>query len=147
MSVAGKHSEFGDPGNSFSAAAFRKALKGFEIGNLPYSEVQFELKRLLTGVSRRELREVLRRSESIEPLPEYAYREVRRFLDETIEQDMAPQTDPGGVREQQRRTYSDLPAGQCSVGDRSAERASATYLRAARATENRCRRSGGRHRS
>jgi hypothetical protein len=101
MSVAGKHSEFGDPGNSFSAATFRKALKGFEIGNLPYSEVQFELKRLLTGVSRRELREVLRRSESIEPLPEYAYREVRRFLDETIEQDMAPQTDPGGVREQE----------------------------------------------
>src|SRR5271170_7835212 len=101
MSVAGKHVEFGDPGNSFSAATFRKALKGFEIGGLPYTEVQFELKRLLAGFSRRELRELLRRSESIEPLPGYAYREVRRFLDETIEQDVALQTDPGGVREQE----------------------------------------------
>jgi chromosome segregation ATPase len=94
MSAAGKHGEFGDPGISFSAATFRKALKGFEIGGLAYSEVQIELKRLLARVSRRELREVLRRSESIEPLPEYAYREVRRFLEETIEQDVAPQTDP-----------------------------------------------------
>jgi chromosome segregation ATPase len=101
MSVADKHVEFGDPGNSFSAATFRKALKGLEIGGLRYAEVQFELKRLLAGVSRRELREVLRRSESIEPLPEYAYREVRRFLDDAIEQDVAPQTDPGDVREQE----------------------------------------------
>jgi len=97
MSVAGKR----DPGNSFSAASFRKALKGFEIGGLPYTEVQFELKRLLAGVSRRELRELLRRSESSEPLPRYAYREVRRFLDEAIEQDVALQTDPGDVREQE----------------------------------------------
>ncbi|MGO9949531.1 MAG: hypothetical protein ACLPWG_22120 [Steroidobacteraceae bacterium] len=104
MSVAGKHVEFGDPGDSFFAATFRKALKRFEIGDLPYTEVQFELKRLLAGVSRRELRELLRRSESIEPLPGYAYREVRRFLDETIEQDVALQTDPGGVREQEEES-------------------------------------------
>jgi chromosome segregation ATPase len=101
MSVAGKHVEFGDPGDSFSAATFRKALKGLEIGGLRYAEVQFELKRLLAGVSRRELREVLRRSESIEPLPEYAYREVRRFLEEAIEQDVELQTDPGGVGEKE----------------------------------------------
>jgi len=101
MSVAGKHAEFGDPGNSFSAVTFRKALKGFEVGGLPYAEVQVELKRLLAGFSRRELRELLRRSESIEPLPKYAYREVRRFFDETIEQDVALQTDPDGVREQE----------------------------------------------
>ena len=101
MSIAGKHVEFGDPGNSLFAATFRKALKRFEICDLPYTEVQFELKRLLAGVSRRELGELLRRSESIEPLPGYAYREVRRFLDETIEQDVALQTDPGGVREQE----------------------------------------------
>jgi septal ring factor EnvC (AmiA/AmiB activator) len=100
MSVAGEHVEFSDPGNSFSAT-FRKALKGFEIGGLAYSEVQFELKRLLAGVSGREVRELLRRSESVEPLPEYAYREVRRFLDEMIEQDVALPTDPGGVREQE----------------------------------------------
>jgi chromosome segregation ATPase len=98
MSVAGKNVEFGDSGNSFSAT-FRKALKGFEIRGLGYSKLQFELKGLLASVSRRELRELLSRSESIEPLPEYAYREVRRFLDETIEQDAAPQADPGGVPE------------------------------------------------
>jgi hypothetical protein len=100
MGVAGEHVKFGEPGNSFSAT-FRKALKGFEIGGLAYPKVQFEIKRLVAGVSRRELRELLRRSESIEPLPEYAYHEVRRFLNETIEQDVALQTDPGGVREQE----------------------------------------------
>jgi hypothetical protein len=76
-------------------------LKGFEIGDLPYTEVQFEIKRLLAGVSCRELRELLRRSETIEPLPQYAYREVQRFLDEAIEQDVPLQTDPGGVHEQE----------------------------------------------
>ena len=77
-------------------------MKGFEIGGLAYSEVQIELKRIVAGVSRHELRELLRRSESIEPLPEYAYREVRHFLDETIEQDVALQTDPDGVPEQEK---------------------------------------------
>jgi chromosome segregation ATPase len=101
MSAAGKHAESADPGNSFSAATFRKALKGFEFGGLAYSEVQIELKRLLAGASRRELREVLRRSKSIEPLPEYAYREVRRLFDETIEEDVASETDPGDAREQE----------------------------------------------
>jgi chromosome segregation ATPase len=101
MSAAGKHAEFGDAGNPFSAATFRKALKGFEFGGLAYSEVQIELKRLLAGVSRRDLREVLRRSKSMEPLPEYAYREVRRLLDETIEQDATSQSESGEVREQE----------------------------------------------
>ena len=99
MSVADKHDEVREPPNTFSEATFRKALKGFEIGSLPYSEVQLELKRLLTGVSSRELRKVIRRSESVEPLPEYAHREVRRFLDEASDQDVAPQTDPGDLRE------------------------------------------------
>jgi hypothetical protein len=101
MSAAGKHAEFADPGNSFSAASFRKALKGFEFGGLAYSEVQIELKRLLAGVSRRDLREILGRSKSMEPLPEYAYREVRRLLDETIEQDVTSQTESGEVRVQE----------------------------------------------
>jgi hypothetical protein len=103
MSVAGKHGESGSPGSSFSAATFRKALKGFEFGGLAYSEVQIELKRLLAGASRRELREVLRRSRSTEPLPEYAYREVRRLFDETVEEDAAPQSDPGDAREQEEQ--------------------------------------------
>ena len=100
MSIAGKRAEFGDPRSSFSAATFRKVLKGFENGGLPYTEVQIQLKRLLAGVSPRELREVLRRSK-IEPLPEYAYREVQGVLNEAIEQDVALQPDPDGVAEQE----------------------------------------------
>ncbi|MEO7206275.1 MAG: SUMF1/EgtB/PvdO family nonheme iron enzyme [Steroidobacteraceae bacterium] len=95
MSIAGKRAEFGDSRNSFSAITFRKVLKGFEIGGLPYTEVQFQLKRLLaTGVSPSELREVLRRSQLIEPLPEYAYLDVLGVLDEAIEQDATMQSDP-----------------------------------------------------
>src|SRR5580700_10145954 len=75
------------PKISFPATAFRKVLKGFEIGGLPYAEVQFQLKRLLaTGASPAELREVLRRSELIEPLPDYAHSEVLGLLDDAIEQ-------------------------------------------------------------
>ena len=69
-------------------------MKGFEIGGLPYTEVEFQLKRLLaTGASPGELREVLRRSELIEPLPEYAYREVQTMLDAAIEKDAVLQAD------------------------------------------------------
>jgi hypothetical protein len=98
MTIVAKRAEFGDPRNSNSAATFRKVLKGFEIGGLPYTEVQFQLKRLLaTGVSPGELREVLRRSELIEPLPEYAYQEVLGLLDDATEQDAALQTDSEGA--------------------------------------------------
>jgi formylglycine-generating enzyme len=94
MSIVGKRDETSDPRHSFAAATFRKVLKGFEIGGLPYTEVEFQLKRLLaTGVSPGELREVLRRSELIQPLPEYAYREVLGLLDEAIEQGAAEQSD------------------------------------------------------
>src|SRR5277367_1571821 len=94
MDIVAKRAETSDARHSFSAATFRKVLKGFEIGGLPYTEVQFQLKRLLaTGASPGELREVLRRSELIEPLPEYAYREVQSLLDEAIEQSAAPHTD------------------------------------------------------
>ena len=82
------------PRISFPAMAFRKVLKGFEIGGLPYAEVQFQLKRLLaTGASPAELREVLRRSELIEPLPEYAHSEVLGLLDEAIEREAGQQSD------------------------------------------------------
>jgi hypothetical protein len=115
MSITGKRAEFGDPQDSFSAATFRKALKGFEIGGLPYMEVQFQLKRLLAGVSRRELREVLRRSKSIEPLPEYACREVRRLLDEANEQDATLQTDPEEVIEHERESDPAALAAELQV--------------------------------
>jgi formylglycine-generating enzyme len=86
MNIAGKRADSSDPRHSLSAATFRKALKGFEIGGLPYTEVQFQLKRLLASASPSDLREVLRRSELVEPLPEYAYREVQILLEEAIEQ-------------------------------------------------------------
>lgn len=74
--------------------AFRKVLKGFEIGGLPYAEVQFQLKRLLAaGASADELREILRRSELIEPLPEYAHREVLGLLDEATELEAGQQSE------------------------------------------------------
>ena len=92
MNIVGKRAEINDPRQSFAAATFRKVLKGFEIGGLPYTEVEFQLKRLLaTGAPPGELREVLRRSELIQPLPEYAYREVVGLLDEAIEQAAAEQ--------------------------------------------------------
>src|SRR5277367_3881761 len=92
MSIVGRRAETSDPRNSIAATTFRKVLKGFEIGGLPYTEVEFQLKRLLaTGVSPGELREVLRRSELIQPLPEYAYRDVLGVLDEAIEQAEAEQ--------------------------------------------------------
>ena len=95
MSIVAKRPESRDPRSSFSAATFKKVLKGFEIGGLPYAEVEFQLKRLLaTGVPASELREVLRRSELIEPLPEYAYREVASLLDKAIEQEVALQAEP-----------------------------------------------------
>jgi formylglycine-generating enzyme required for sulfatase activity len=95
MNIVGKRADPSDPRHSFSAATFRKVLKGFDIGGLPYTEVQFQLKRLLaTGASPSELREVLRRSELIEPMPEYAYREVKNLLDDAIEQSAALQSDP-----------------------------------------------------
>src|ERR1700742_544646 len=101
MTIVGKRAESSDPRHSFSAATFRKVLKGFEIGGLPYEEVEFQLKRLLaTGVSPGELREVLRRSELIQPLPEYAYREVLGLLDEAVEQAAAAQSDPIGAIDQ-----------------------------------------------
>jgi septal ring factor EnvC (AmiA/AmiB activator) len=85
MNTVGKRAEHSNPRHSFSAAAFRKVLKGFENGDLPYTEIKFQLKRLLATASPGELREVLRRSKLNDPLPEYAYREVQSLLNEAIE--------------------------------------------------------------
>jgi formylglycine-generating enzyme required for sulfatase activity len=100
MNSLGHHKGAIGPRISFPAMAFRKVLKGFEIGGLPYAEVQFQLKRLLaTGASAAELREVLRRSELIEPLPEYAHSEVLGLLDEAIEQEAGQQSDSDAALE------------------------------------------------
>ena len=116
MNIVGKRADPSDPRHSFPAATFRKVLKGFEIGGLPYTEVQFQLKRLLaTGASPGELREVLRRSELIEPLPEYAHRGVQSLLDEAIEQSAAPQADPADAADQEQEL--DLAAHSAELAD------------------------------
>jgi formylglycine-generating enzyme required for sulfatase activity len=72
--------------SSFAATSFRKVLKGFEIGGLPYADVQFHLKRLLAaGTSPDELQEVLRRCELITPLPDFAHADVMRVIEEAKE--------------------------------------------------------------
>jgi len=76
-----------DFATSFAASSFRKVLKGFEIGGLPYADVQFHLKRLLdAGTAPDELQEVLRRCELITPLPEYAHADVMRVIEAAKEQ-------------------------------------------------------------
>ncbi len=100
MSIVVKRPESRDP-RTFSAGTFKKVLKGFEIGGLPYAEVEFQLKRLLaTGVPASELREVLRRNELIEPLPAYAYKEVASLLDKAIEEEAALQPESEGATDQ-----------------------------------------------
>ena len=70
---------------SSSASLFKKVLQAFANGDLPYSDVESHLQRLLnSGASPEELREVLQRYESIEPLPAYARVEILRTLNEAI---------------------------------------------------------------
>jgi formylglycine-generating enzyme len=67
--------------SSVSVSMFEKLLQGFKIGDLPYSDFQYHLKRLLsTGAPVEDLMAVLRRREAIEPLPEYARDEVQGLL-------------------------------------------------------------------
>jgi formylglycine-generating enzyme required for sulfatase activity len=91
---------------SLPASTFRKVLKGFEIGGLPYTDVQFHLKRLLAaGTSPEELQEVLRRCELITPLPDYAHAEVMRLLEEARQHaaaqviEPAPEPEPASTEE------------------------------------------------
>jgi formylglycine-generating enzyme required for sulfatase activity len=80
---------------SSSAAQFKKVLQAFANGDLPYSDVQSHLQRLLnSGASHEELREVLTRYESIEPLPAYAHEEILRRLNEAVARAGAPNTAP-----------------------------------------------------
>jgi len=75
-----------DLATSFAASSFRKVLKGFEIGGLPYTDVQFHLRRLLAaGTPPDDLQEVLRRCELITPLPDYAHAEVLQIIEEAKE--------------------------------------------------------------
>src|SRR5450631_2169452 len=79
---------------SSSASLFKKVLQAFANGDLPYSDVHSHLERLLnTGASPEELRDVLHRYQSIEPLPAYAHVEVLRVLNEAMARAAAPNVD------------------------------------------------------
>jgi formylglycine-generating enzyme len=86
---------------SSSASLFKKVLQAFSNGDLPYSDVESHVQRLLnSGASAEELREVLQRYESIEPLPAYAHAEMLRNLNEAIARAAAPNVDSDLARSQ-----------------------------------------------
>jgi formylglycine-generating enzyme len=73
------------PRTSTPVSVFEKVLRAFETGGFTFSEVRAQLTRLLaTGASPTELLEILRRRESIEPLPEYAHIEMVGILNDAM---------------------------------------------------------------
>jgi formylglycine-generating enzyme required for sulfatase activity len=73
------------PRISTPVSVFEKVLRAFETGGFTFSEVRAQLTRLLaTGASPTELLEILRRRESIEPLPEYAHIEMLGILNDAV---------------------------------------------------------------
>jgi formylglycine-generating enzyme required for sulfatase activity len=73
------------PRTSTPVSVFEKVLRAFETGGFTFSEVRAQLTRLLaTGASPTELLEILRRRESIEPLPEYAHIEMLGILNDAM---------------------------------------------------------------
>jgi formylglycine-generating enzyme required for sulfatase activity len=86
--------------SSPQVSMFEKLLQGFKIGDLPYADFQYHLKRLLsTGAPPEDLMAVLRR-DVIEPLPEYARDEVQRLLVVAAEQTTAQNADPSAAATQ-----------------------------------------------
>src|SRR5258707_4538572 len=82
------------PAISSSASQFKKVLQAFSNGDLPYSDVESHLQRLLnSGASPEDLRDVLQRYESIEPLPGYAHVEILRLLNEAMVRAAAARAD------------------------------------------------------
>jgi formylglycine-generating enzyme required for sulfatase activity len=73
------------PRTSTPVSVFEKVLRAFETGGFTFSEVRAQLTRLLaTGASPADLLEILRRRESIEPLPEYAHIEMLGILNDAM---------------------------------------------------------------
>jgi formylglycine-generating enzyme required for sulfatase activity len=92
---------------SSSASLFKKLLQAFANGDLPYSDVQSDLQRLLTtGASPEELREVLQRYQSIEPLAANAHAEILRILNEAMERAAALKSDSDAAQSQAQNTQS-----------------------------------------
>jgi formylglycine-generating enzyme required for sulfatase activity len=144
-----------DFATSFAASSFRKVLKGFEIGGLPYADVQFHLKRLLdAGTAPDELQEVLRRCELITPLPEYAHADVMRVIEAAKERaaamaaeqppdieielgDSDSTLDPGAEMEMMRGALDAEQAKARDMGRALAERIASEQAARARGDEAR----------
>jgi formylglycine-generating enzyme len=76
---------------SAQAAVFDKVLRAFDTGGFTYAEFRTQLKRLLaSGVAPTEMLEVLRRHETVKPLPEFAHVEVLEILEEAAARAPAP---------------------------------------------------------
>ena len=86
---------------SSSALQFKKVLQALANGDLPHSDVEAHLQRLLkSGALPDELRNVLQRYDSIEPLPAYAHTEILRILNEATVRAVAPSADSDPARSQ-----------------------------------------------
>jgi sulfatase modifying factor 1 len=117
---------------SSSASLFKKVLQAFANGDLPYSDVQSHLQRLLnSAASPEELREVLQRYDSIEPLPAYAHVEILRDLNEAIARAVAPNVDSDPVRSQSQDSQSATASIPAAVPEPIAAAVEARVLQSA----------------
>jgi formylglycine-generating enzyme required for sulfatase activity len=104
---------------SSSAAQFKKVLQALANGDLPYSDVEAHLQRLLkSGALPDELREVLQRYDSIEPLPAYAHIEILRILNEATVRAGASSADSDPPRS---HSQQDGQSAAASISERSPE--------------------------
>jgi sulfatase modifying factor 1 len=102
---------------SSSASQFKKVLQASANGDLPYSDVEAYLQRLLkSGALPEELREVLQRYDSIEPLPAYAHTKILRFLNEAMVRAAAQGANSDPARSQPQQ---DDQTAVASISERS----------------------------
>ncbi len=97
MNNTGRRSDRMSPKASSPVMMFDKVLQAFEDGDIRFGDVQLDLRRILASeASPQELLEVLERREAENPLPQYAYVEILRLLNEAVEQAAAlhPDSDP-----------------------------------------------------
>ncbi|HLZ99486.1 MAG TPA: SUMF1/EgtB/PvdO family nonheme iron enzyme [Steroidobacteraceae bacterium] len=108
---------------SSSGSLFKKVLQAFANGDLPYSDVRSHLQRLQdSGASSEELREILQRYHSIEPLPAYAYEEILRNLNEAMVRAAASSADPDPARSQPQDAQAASAAPSTVADTRPGER-------------------------
>jgi formylglycine-generating enzyme len=114
---------------SSSLSLFEKVLRGFETGGFTYTDVLAQLQRLLaSGESPAELREILRRRESVEPLPEYVHVGILSVLTDALahsnaQQDSTASIDRSAETQAQKLSSAELQetAATARAGELAAE--------------------------